>query len=571
MKLMDMGKLKALIKDYRIIMLLVALILSVLAISPSFDTTDRLAIRSVAQGSAAEAAGMESPGQDVLPRQRDVLISINQQEIHTLEDYFSIINDFQPNQTISVQTRGTRLPYTITTRPEINETVIDYETRLVNMTNETTNETYQVEEEVPIIDGSILGVEDIGLSLYPAPMSNIRLGLDLQGGVRVMLEPEEPVTDDDMSIIISNLEQRLNVYGMSDIMIRDATDLEGNQFIIVELPGADEQEVRSLIGDQGRFEARIGDQIAFTGGDDIRRVCRTADCSGLDPQRPCQQAEDGSWFCSFRFAITLSRDAAERQANLTRPLEVVFENGQEYLSEDLELYLDGELVDSLRIGADLRGRASTDISISGSGTGPSRDAAVDNAVEEMNRMQTYLITGSLPVSLNIVKTDAISPVFGEEFIENIALVGLLALLTVSAVVMLRYRKIKVVVPMVGAMVAQVIVIMGVIALMRWNLDIAAMVGVIISLGSSVDHLIVITDSVIRGDEGKNISWKEKIKGAFAIIFTAYFTTVAAMALLFVAGAGLLRGFALTTILGVSVGVLLTRPAFSVVIKSLLDE
>ncbi len=566
-----MGKFKIIMKDYRVILLLSAVILSLLAISPSLDTTPRLAIRGIAPGSAAEDAGMQSPSQDMLPRQRDVLISIDQQQIHTLEDYYDVVDGLMVNQTINVQTRDSRLPYTLNVRPELNETVIGYETKLVNETNQTTNETYQVEEEVPIIDGSIIGVEDIGISLYPAPMNNIRLGLDLQGGVRVMLEPDEPVTDSDMAIIISNLEQRLDVYGMSDVMIRDATDLEGNQFIIVEIPGADEEEVRALIGDQGRFEAKIADGIAFSGGDDIRHVCRTAECSGLDPQRPCQQAEDGSWFCNFRFSVTLSREAAERQADLTRDLEVVYENGQEYLSENIKFYLDDELVSDLRIGADLRGRASTDISISGSGTGPSREAAIDNAIEEMRRMQTYLITGSLPVSLTTVKTDAISPVFGEEFLENIILVGLLALVTVATVVLVRYRKVKVVVPMLGAMVAQVIVILGVAALMRWNLDIAAMVGIIISLGSSVDHLIVITDSVIRGDEGKNISWKEKIKGAFSIIFTAYITTVTAMALLFVAGAGLLRGFALTTILGVSVGVLLTRPAFSVVVKTLLDE
>lgn len=569
--MIDMGKMKMLLKDYRIILLLSVLILSFLAISPTFEGTDRLAIRSVAQDSAAEMAGIESPEQNILPTQHDVLISINQQDIHSLEDYYEIVNNLEPNQTITLQTRDSRLPYTLTTEPELNETVIGYETELVNKTNQTTNETYQVEEEIPVIDGNVTGVEDIGLSLFPAPKSNIRFGLDLQGGVRVMLEPDEPVTESEMSIMISNLEQRLNVYGMSDINVRDATDLEGNQYIIVEIPGADEEEVRSLVGDQGKFEAKIGDETAFTGGDDIRRVCRTAECSGLDTQQPCQQDENGDWFCSFRFAITLSNDAAENQADLTEDLDIVYENGQEFLSENLTLYLDGEEVDSLRIGADLRGQSGTEISISGSGVGNNREAAAEDALANMRQMQTYLITGSLPVSLTTVKTDAISPVFGQEFIDNIVFIGLLGLLTVSVVVLVRYRKVKIVLPMVGAMIAQVIAILGIAALMRWNLDIAAMVGVIISLGSSVDHLIVITDSVLSGDKGKNTSWKEKIKGAFSIIFTAYFTTVTAMALLFVAGAGILRGFALTTILGVSVGVLLTRPAFSVVIKALLEE
>ncbi|MBW3001002.1 protein translocase subunit SecD, partial [Candidatus Woesearchaeota archaeon] len=54
--------------------------------------------------------------------------------------------------------------------------------------------------------------------------------------------------------------------------------------------------------------------------------------------------------------------------------------------------------------------------------------------------------------------------------------------------------------------------------------------------------------------------------AFFIIFAAYFTTVVAMLPLWFAGAGLLKGFALTTILGVSIGVLITRPAFAAIIQ-----
>ena len=60
----------------------------------------------------------------------------------------------------------------------------------------------------------------------------------------------------------------------------------------------------------------------------------------------------------------------------------------------------------------------TDISISGSGTGATEQQAAQNALDEMKSMQTVLITGSLPVKLNIIQTDTISPVLGEEFVDN---------------------------------------------------------------------------------------------------------------------------------------------------------
>ena len=565
-----MSRLKQIFTNVRVIVLLAALLLSIVAISPSFDQTQRLAIRSITPNSAADLAGMESPEPGSLPMSRDILISIDDIPIHTLTDYYNAISGLGVNQTVMVRTRDARFPYRLITQPIINHTVVGYETQVVNVTNETTNETYQVEEEIPIIDGTVLGTEDLGIILYNAPKSNIRLGLDLEGGVRVMLEPEEFVSQEDMDLILSGLEQRLNVYGLSDIMIRAASDLEGNQFIIVEIPGANEEEVRGLIGEQGRFEARIGDGIAFTGGDDVRYVCRTAECSGLDPNRGCGRSEDGSWVCSFRFSISLSNEAAQRQAALTQELTIISDAGGQYLSEDLDLYLDDELVDTLRIGAELRGQASTDISISGSGSGATRDAAVQDALDSMKTLQTLLITGSLPVSLDIVKTDAVSPTLGADFIDNAVFVGLLALLTVAVVVLIRYRNPKVAFPMALTMFVEVIIILGSAALFRWNLDLASIAGIIIVAGTGVDHLVVITDSVLKGEKS-DMSWKEKIKSAFSVIMIAYLTTTAAMMFLFAAGAGILRGFAFTTILGVSIGVFIARPAYAAIIKILLKD
>jgi len=62
-----------------------------------------------------------------------------------------------------------------------------------------------------------------------------------------------------------------------------------------------------------------------------------------------------------------------------------------------------------------------------------------------------------------------------------------------------------------------------------------------------------------------------MKKAFFVIFSAYAATVAAMIPLFKAGAGLLTGFALITIIGVSIGVFITRPAFGAILEILMEE
>ncbi|MFH0936574.1 MAG: protein translocase subunit SecD, partial [Candidatus Woesearchaeota archaeon] len=106
----------------------------------------------------------------------------------------------------------------------------------------------------------------------------------------------------------------------------------------------------------------------------------------------------------------------------------------------------------------------------------------------------------------------------------------------------------------------------------WNLDVASIAGIIVAVGTGVDDQIVITDEVLKGSvQSRYYNWKEKIKRAMFIVFSAYAATLAAMFPLFFAGAGLIRGFAVTTIIGISVGVFLTRPAYASIVENLLEE
>jgi len=399
---------------------------------------------------------------------------------------------------------------------------------------------------------------------------NIKKGLDLQGGTRVLLKPETKISEDNLTFLIENMERRLNVYGLSDLTIRGAGDLSGNQYILVEIAGANEEEVKELLSNQGKFEAKIGNGTVFVGGRDITYVCRSADCAGIDPTG-CSKVGGNNWGCSFRFSIRLTQEAAERQAELTKDLEVITENNRDYLSEKLKLFLDDSQVDELSIGSDLKGRAVTDIQISGPGVGLTEQEAAYDALMNMKKLQTVLTTGSLPVKLDIIKTDTISPVLGREFVKNALIVGLFAILAVVLVVFIRYRNLKVALPMFVTSISEVVILLGVASLIGWNFDLAAIAGIIIVVGTGVDHQIIITDETIRGEKGSIFNWKERAKRAFFIIMATYFTTCVAMIPLMFAGAGLLKGFAITTIIGISIGVFITRPAYAAVVELLVKE
>ncbi len=571
-------KIKKLITNWRIILLLAFLVLSVIAIDPTFS--EGVAIRNVIANSSASIAGIPQPKPDIRPVARELITSINNVPIDDVESYYKYINTLGPNRTIQIKT--TRGAYKLTTLEqfetiELNETEertiteIIQQNVTINGTAQTINRTISKKIAVPKTRQVSLGTQDLGLMVYEAPKTNVRKGLDLQGGTRVLLQPEEKLSSNDISLLIDNMQQRLNVYGLSDIVLKDAGDLSGNQYILVEIAGATEEEIKDLLARQGKFEARIGNKTVFRGGQDIVYVARSAQEAGIDPNQGCSQS-GSQWFCRFRFSITLSREAAERQADATKDLEVAYDSASgrgDYLSEPLELFLDDAKVDELNIGADLKGQAATQIAISGSGTGSNQQQAVFNALQNMKRLQTILITGSLPVKLNIVKIDAISPLLGEGFVGNAMLMSLFAVISVAIVVGVRYWKLIIALPILITMLSEVIILLGIASFIGWNIDMAAIAGILVAIGTGVDDQIIITDETLKGEARYAYNWKEKIKRAFSIIMLAYLTVVVAMVPLIFAGAGLLKGFAITTIIGVTIGVFVTRPAYSSFVEIML--
>lgn len=575
-----MHKIKKALKNARIIIFLVFVILAIVAINPS-PWVEGAAIRSVGKNSSASIAGIENPKPSMPPRSREVILAMNNRPITNIEEYYNFTSSLEPNRTVQIKTN--KGIYRLVTKPlyeviYLNET----ETRIVEeiqQVNETVNgtvvsinKTVQRKVQEPKTNLRLIGTEDIGLRVYNAPKNNIRKGLDLQGGTRVLLKPEKELEASEMDILLSNMKERLNVYGLSDVIVRDTSDLSGNQYVLVEIAGANEEEVKELLAKQGKFEAKVANSTVFRGGGDITYVCRSAECSGIDPQQGCGKASDGSWVCRFRFSISLTPEAAQRQADATSNLDIITENGEQYLSEKIYLFLDNEMVDSLNIGAELKGRPVTDISISGAGAGRTREEAVFDALKNMKRLQTILITGSLPVKLDIIGTNNISPVLGEEFTKNAIFMGLASILAVAIVVFIRYRKFEVAMPMIVTMGSEILLLLGLASLVGWNLDLAAIAGIIVAAGTGVDDQIVIADEILGSRTGDiSIGWKQKIKMAFFIIMGAYLTVVVAMIPLLFAGAGMLKGFAFTTIAGVSFGVFITRPAYAAFIEILLKE
>jgi preprotein translocase subunit SecD len=567
----------------RIWILIFMITVSILAISPKFSV-EGVEVKSV--GGVAELYGLKIG---------DNILSFNEIKVNNVEEFNDLISAYAKKlKEINLVTSGGVVSYeakNILFEVDENLTVINSQLedlengvvlRQINNNqisnledfNENVKELFPQESiKIETKDSLIAFItsDELEISVKEPRKNNIKKGLELEGGTRVLLKPVgEDVNEQDVNDLMDVLRNRLNVYGLTDMKMRIANSGE-DYLILIEMAGIGREEIEGFVSQQGKFEAKIGNETIFRGGkEDVPFVCRDdGTCSGV---HSCNAQSSSGNVCRFQFEIRLSSDAAKKHAEVTKKLDVIFsEGGQSILSEQIEFYLDDELIDSLNIDSSLKGSEGTSIQITGPGFGINEQEALDNAVESMERLQTVLITGSLPFELEIVKLDSISPVFGSNLIKNIFLVGFASLISVLAVIYIRYRNFKILLPLAITLVSEILIILGLAAIIGWNLDLAAIAGIIAAVGTGVDDQIVITDEIMKGEKERFLSWKERIKRAFYIILVAYFSTLVAMLPLWGAAAGLLRGFAITTILGVSIGVLITRPAFASMLEKLLNK
>ncbi len=264
----------------------------------------------------------------------------------------------------------------------------------------------------------------------------------------------------------------------------------------------------------------------------------------------------------WSFSVELSDEGAKKFAYVTKNLDVTYDptTRERYLSSKLYLYLDNKLIDALNIAASLKGKEEKTPAITGYAS------SYRKALKEKQYFQTILRSGSLPIDVKILEVYKVSPKLGMRFLSNVGYVAIIALIALSIVIFIRFRKIKISLLVLCVSLSELIIILGIAAVIKWTIDLAAIAGILAAIGTGVDNQIVIIDQALKKKE--ELSLKQRIARAFFIIFTSAGTTIAAMFPLMSLGFGMLRGFALTTMIGVLIGVLITRPAFAELVEKI---
>jgi preprotein translocase subunit SecD len=195
---------------------------------------------------------------------------------------------------------------------------------------------------------------------------------------------------------------------------------------------------------------------------------------------------------------------------------------------------------------------------------------------EAKDLATQLNAGALPVELTTQQVLTVSPTLGDESLEQGLVAGIAGLVLLAAYLLFYYRLLAVV-AWVG-MTIWAVLALGLVALagrsIGYNLTLAGVAGLVISLGVTADSYIVFFERLkdeVHAGRSPRAAVAPAFKRSFRTIVAADLVTAIAAAVLYVTAISSVRGFALTlgvaTLLDLFVVYFFKRPAVSLLTRN----
>lgn len=349
-----------------------------------------------------------------------------------------------------------------------------------------------------------------------------KLGLDIQGGMQLVLEAKDTkdvkVTNEVMSSVIKVVRNRVDAFGVAEPLIQK----KGDRQIIVEMPGIkDPERARRLIGRTA--------QLVFMEpikGKDGKTEWKPTELTGRMLTDAKAQPSMGS---GWEVSIAFNHEGSQLFGELTTKL----------VGQPLGIALDGKVISSPKVNEPiLQGNAQ----ISGNFT-----------AQEAQDLAVQLKAGSLVVPLVEIENRTVGPTLGQDTVMHSIRAGIVGFILV-ALFMLGYYRLPGLVADI-ALSIYAILVLAIFHLIPVTLTVPGIAGFILSIGMAVDANVLIferTKEELKRGRTLYSAIEIGFKRAFTSIFDSNMTTLLTCAVLYYFGTGLVRGFALTLAIGVLV-------------------
>jgi len=443
-----------------------------------------------------------------------------------------------------------------------------------------------------LVASLVITVGGVGLLLVGNVVSGNRpaLGLDLQGGASVTLQPEGETDPTTLDVAVDIIRQRVDSIGVSEpeILVQGDT-------VVINLPGiSDQQRALDVVGQQGELllqpVLQMGsptpaatttslDPTSTTVAPNPSTTVAPSPSTSMETPPESEMLNDasgesyvlgpaamtgnvfendavaevngGSW--SVGVSLRSGADGEDRWNALTT---TCFNREPSCPTGQIAMVLDGEVISAPVVQAAVF-------------TGGTVQISGDFSETEARDLARILEFGAVPVKFEVASVQSVSPTLGTESLRASLLAGALGVALVLCFFMLYYRALTLVV-VVGLAISGSLLFSVISLLSRSNglaLTLAGAAGIIVSVGVTVDSYVVFFERLkdeIQGGRTMRGAAVRSFDSAFQTILVADAVSFIGAIVLWWLTVGAVRGFAfflgLSTMLDVLIAWGYTRPA-----------
>ena len=356
--------------------------------------------------------------------------------------------------------------------------------------------------------------------------NGIRLGLDLVGGSRIVYEAEIPDgynqanLADDMNSVQKVIRQRLTDKGFTEATVT----LTGDNRVTVEIPQiTNPEEAVQTLGTTAQLTFIDADGKEWLTGSDIKKAT-------YGYGRPTGNEVTDVHYVQVQFTSEGQKKFAEATGNIAARTDG---------TNIMAIVMDNQVISSPSVSSQID---SDSCVISGSFT---RDSA--------SELADLINAGQIPFSLKQVELRSVGPQLGADAMRTSLISGAIGIVLVMLFMLIVYR-----IPGLVASIAlcfYMVLEALIFSLVRVNLSLPGIAGIILSIGMAVDANVIIFERVkeeLKNGKTVKSAIDSGFKRAFTAILDSNITTLIACAVLFFLGTGTIVGFATTLGIGVIV-------------------
>lgn len=346
--------------------------------------------------------------------------------------------------------------------------------------------------------------------------SMIKYGLDLTGGVYVVLQADESVTEvseDTLEKAITIIRARIDSLGVNEPEI----SIQGSNKIRVSIPSIeDEAAAVALIGQTAKLQFVDPDGNVIVTGEHVESSTFDNYTESTGVQTPAVK-------------LVFDDEGAALFSEATARL----------IGQVIYIQLDDEVISAPKVNTQITEGTAY---ITGIGD---KEAAMNLA--------TLIRAGALPVDFTVVQAQSVGATLGQNSLSKALLGGVIGFFLIILFMLVFYR-----IPGLAADLAlciYVVIFLYIISLLNVTLTLTGIAGIVLSIGMAVDANVIIFERIkeeLKLGKSPITSVNSGFSIAFRTVLDANVTTIIAALALFFFGSGTIRGFALTLMIGVAV-------------------